>query len=180
MNPKDVTWWERLDPMGLHERMRVMRLAGFTPPQAEGRFWAWYKQKAAKLCPAYIPKPPQGCWHEVRFESDRARWEAASRQRLQDVIDAAVREACAAYERQRRGPRVTSPADALRYFPLFAAAARLGLPTPPFELTVDQVNRAWRTKAAKHHPDRGGDEAEFIACTKARDELKAYLESAHG
>lgn len=48
--------------------------------------------------------------------------------------------------------------------------ATLGL-TPP--VTADQVNRAFRERSFKVHPDHGGSAAEFVALRKARDEAMA-------
>jgi hypothetical protein len=36
-----------------------------------------------------------------------------------------------------------------------------------------EVRRAWRTRAARHHPDVGGDPVTFSALTNARDQLLA-------
>ena len=37
--------------------------------------------------------------------------------------------------------------------------------------SADEVRRAWRSRAALHHPDAGGDPATFHALTNARDQL---------
>ena len=45
----------------------------------------------------------------------------------------------------------------------------LGLPDRPVPTTTE-VKQAWRLAAAKHHPDRGGDAAEFNRLRQAYDE----------
>lgn len=50
------------------------------------------------------------------------------------------------------------------------ARQRLGLPLSG-RLRAEQVNRAWKQAAAKHHPDRGGAVARMQALNAARDLL---------
>jgi len=48
----------------------------------------------------------------------------------------------------------------------------LGLPCP---CSVDVLKRRWRELALRHHPDRGGDVAEFIRVKVAYEGALAYL-----
>ncbi|MGL5096728.1 MAG: J domain-containing protein [Planctomycetia bacterium] len=41
------------------------------------------------------------------------------------------------------------------------------------DATLDEIRRAYREQVRRHHPDRGGDPASFIAVTKAYEELVA-------
>jgi hypothetical protein len=53
-----------------------------------------------------------------------------------------------------------------------AAAQLLGV---PFPCTLEDVNKAYRTKAQTTHPDHGGDAAQFREITAARDTLRKHL-----
>ncbi|BBZ75981.1 hypothetical protein MANY_13180 [Mycolicibacterium anyangense] len=62
-----------------------------------------------------------------------------------------------------------------------------GLPAPPTDpllilglqepLSIEQVRRAWRSYAAKHHPDNGGDSATFTRGHAAYLTLRSLLGS---
>lgn len=41
----------------------------------------------------------------------------------------------------------------------------------------DDIEKAYRRQAAKHHPDRGGDDARMAAINKAREQALAWLET---
>lgn len=57
-----------------------------------------------------------------------------------------------------------------------------GVPEPyrvlgaPYPCTADQLRARWREVAFQHHPDRGGDVAEFIRLKKAYEEASRILE----
>jgi hypothetical protein len=42
-------------------------------------------------------------------------------------------------------------------------------------VTLDQVKARYRELAMEHHPDRGGDQAEFVRVQKAFEQAKAEL-----
>lgn len=54
---------------------------------------------------------------------------------------------------------------------MLTALDELCLRDQAYSLTPRDIHRAWRRKAAKCHPDSGGDAAEFRRITEARDFL---------
>ena len=69
-----------------------------------------------------------------------------------------------------KGSRDTLPRK--RSVPWFAEV--LGLPR---EFTSSQLTSAWRSLAAKHHPDAGGDSATFIRLRQAYEVAKKYIDN---
>lgn len=49
----------------------------------------------------------------------------------------------------------------------------------PDDASLDEVKKAWRKKAAKHHPDRGGDAELFRLYKEAFDEILKLREDAY-
>lgn len=57
------------------------------------------------------------------------------------------------------------------------ARAALGLPDAGTELTRKAINDAYRQRSRDHHPDAGGDPAQFQRITAARDRLLMTVQS---
>ncbi|GAA6617558.1 J domain-containing protein [Scytonema sp. NUACC26] len=61
------------------------------------------------------------------------------------------------------------------YQPLSQLQESLNVLELDFPFTLEELKRAYRTKALKVHPDRGGSHESFVALNKAYKSLRNYL-----
>jgi hypothetical protein len=154
-----------------------------------GFFWAaWWSASGLAVSPAPdahgLTEKVEDAHAKARAAIHAARGERASVLRLDPTIavEAAriARPRASDYvagsewygEEPRRHSASRAPAPAPRTWPQV-----LGLTLP---CTAADVRRAYRRLALKHHPDRGGTDAEFNAITRAYDAALLELSTTRG
>jgi hypothetical protein len=138
----------------------------------EGIWRYWYAAIACKIREEYFPEEKKYReFKEAEWKAKKAE-ERAEKERWQKIID----DQQASWEAEFEARKAA-------YSAWLSALLRINTkPVSSFETlelnedaTAEDVRKAYKELALKHHPDKGGNQQRFIEITEAKNKCLAYL-----